>query len=430
MKKILFGPQTKASVENFPFDYPLIHKEFIFAMVMVKRAAAKANEQAGKLSPLQSKRIQQACDEILSGAHDDQFVVPALHGGAGTSVNMNVNEVIATLSGTHANDHVNASMSTNDANPTALKIAAIKLTRTLLQNIDILIKGFDEKAKKYAKNQKLGRTHMQDAVPTTYGAEFASYRDVIKRDRKRIGDALGYMYELNMGGTAIGDSTNAPKAYRETVYKELREITGIKELKPLQNLMAGTSSDTDFYVLSSAVTAFCVDLSKIATDLRFMSSGPRGSIGEITFKKLQPGSSIMPGKVNPIICETMNNLYYQVAGRNLTIQLAAEGAHMELGVMLPSIVDSLIVMLRIVAAGTLLFADKGLNMMTVNIERGKELLERSTAYSTLLVPRLGYDLVSQIVHEAIETDSTLREVVLKRKLLTNEEFDTETTIKN
>ena len=430
MTKILYGPQTTASIENFPFDYPLIHKEFVSAMVMLKKAAARANEKAGKVTAEQSKRIQNACDEILSGKYDDQFVVPALHGGAGTSVNMNVNEVIANLSGTHANDHVNGSMSTNDANPTALKIAAIKLTRNLLQNIDILTNCFDEKANKYTKNQKLGRTHMQDAVPTTYGAEFGSYRDVIKRDKRRIEDALVYLYELNMGGTAIGDSTNAPKLYRDTVYKELREITGIKELKPLENLMAGTSSDTDFHFLSSAVTSLCTDLSKIATDFRFMSSGPRGSIGEITFKKLQPGSSIMPGKVNPIMCETMNQLYYQVAGRNLTIQLAAEGAHMELGVMLPAIVDALIVLLKITATGVKLFADKGIGEMVVNTERGKELLERSTAYSTLLTPRLGYDTVSHIVHEAIETKSTLREVVLKRKLLTNKEFDKETTIKN
>jgi aspartate ammonia-lyase len=238
------------------------------------------------------------------------------------------------------------------------------------------------------------------------------------------------MYELNIGGTAIGDSTNAPKIYRDTVYKELRKVTGIKELKPLENLMSGTSSDTDFHFLSSAVTELYTDISKIATDFRFMSSGPRGSIGEITFKKLQPGSSIMPGKVNPIVCETMNQLYYQIAGRNLTIQLAAEGAHMELGVMLPAIVDSLVVMLKIASTGVKLFAEKGIEMMVVNVGRGKELLERSTAYSTVLTPRLGYDTVSHIVHEAIETNKTLREVVLKRKLLTDEEFDKEIIINN
>jgi len=423
MKKILYGPQTNASIENFPFDYPLIHKEFVYAMVMIKKASSEANAAAGKITKDQCMRIQQACDDILSGAHDDQFVVPSLHGGAGTSVHMNVNEVIATLSETHANDHVNASMSTNDANPSALKIATVKLTRMLLANIDRLIKALDEKAQKHKTDRKLGRTHMQDAVPTTYGAEFASYRDILIRDKKRIEQALTYMYELNLGGTAIGDSTNAPKKYRDVVYPSLRHITGINELAPLGNLMSGTSSDTDFHFLSSTVTELYTDISKIATDFRFMSSGPRGSIGEITFQKLQPGSSIMPGKVNPIICETMNQLYYQIAGRNLTIQLAAEGAHMELGVMLPAIVDALVVMLKIASTGIELFTNKGIGKMIVNVERGKELLERSTAYSTVLTPKLGYDTVSEVVHEAVKTNSTLREVIIRKKLLTNKEFD-------
>ncbi len=419
----LFGNQTKASIENFPFDYPLIHKEFIYAMVMVKKAAAKANEKAGKLTSVQTARIQKACDDILSGRYDDQFVVSALHGGAGTSVHMNVNEVIATLSNTHANDHVNASQSTNDVNPSALRIASIYLTKTVLKDVDHLVNILDEQAKRHIADHKLARTHIQDAIPTTYGAEFASYRDIIKRDKKRIEDSLVYLYELNMGGTAIGDSTNAPKEYRKTVYKELRMITSIKELKPLQNLMAGTSSSTDFCSLSGAIVALCVDLSKIATDFRFMSSGPRGGIGEITFKKLQPGSSIMPGKVNPIICETVNQIYYQAAGMNHTIQLAAEGAHLELGIMLPAIVDSIIVMLKIVSTGVKLFADKGVSMIVVNTERGKELIEGSTAYSTLLAPRLGYDAVSQVVQEAVETKTTLREVVIRKKLLTTQELD-------
>ncbi|MFZ2025864.1 MAG: lyase family protein [Microgenomates group bacterium] len=428
MSKKLYGPQTEASVLNFPFDYPLIHKEFVYAMVVLKKAAARGNEKVGKITAKQSARMQKACDDIVKGVHDDQFVVPALHGGAGTSVHMNVNEVIATLSNTHANDHVNASMSTNDVNPSALRIASIQLTRTLLENVDALIKTLDDKAKKHIAHRKLARTHMQDAVPTTFGAEFGSYRDIIKRDKKRIENALTSMYELNMGGTAIGDGTNAPKAYSEIVYKELRLLTGIKELRPLDNLMAGTSSDTDFHFLSSTVTQLFTDLSKIATDFRFMSSGPRGGIGEVTFKKLQPGSSIMPGKVNPIVCETMNQLYYQIAGRNLTIQLAAEGAHMELGVMLPAIVDALIVILKIATIGVKLFAEQGVKTMTVNIERGRELLEQSTAYSTLLTPKLGYDVMSEVVHEAIAKKSTLRDVIIRKKLLTNAEFDRETTI--
>jgi len=197
--KILYGPQTKASLENFPFDYHKVLKEFVYSMVMIKKAAAVANFKAGKVDKKISDKIVSACDEILKGKYDDQFVVSAHHGGAGTSVNMNVNEVIGTLAGAHPNDHVNSSQSTNDVNPSALKIASIKLTEKLLGSLLYLIKVMDEKSKEYRDMRKLARTHIQDAVPTTLGAEFGSYRDILKRDKKRIENALSYFYELNMG---------------------------------------------------------------------------------------------------------------------------------------------------------------------------------------------------------------------------------------
>jgi aspartate ammonia-lyase len=420
---ILYGPQTKTALENFPFDYHRTLREFIYAMVIIKKAAAVANFIAGKLDKKLSNKIVAACDQILTGKFDEQFVVSAHHGGAGTSVNMNVNEVIGTLAGVHPNDHVNASQSTNDVNPSALKIASIKLTEKLLKSLDYLISVFDEKSQEYKSIQKLGRTHFQDAVPTTLGAELASYRDILKRDKKRIEQALSYLYELNLGATAIGNSINAPKEYIINVYKKLRLITGINELKPLENLMSGTSSDADFCHISGAVTILCNDLSKIASDLRFMSSGPRGGIGEISFKELQPGSSIMPGKVNPIVAETISQTYYLVSGKNLSIHQAAEGAHLELGVMLPIIADSLITMLKIVDTALNIFADRGIKMIVVNKDRCKELLERSTAYATLLSPRLGYDNVSKIVKEAVSMGKTIREIILEKKLLTNEELE-------
>lgn len=428
MNKILYGKQTKAAIENFPFDYPLAHLEFYHAMVMIKKAAATANFKAGKLTLEKSKKIVEACDEILKGKYDDQFVVKGLHGGAGTSVNMNVNEVIANLSGTHPNDDVNSSQSTNDVNPSALKIASIKIAERLLKSLEYLIKTIEGRVGEFNTVRKLARTHMQDAVPTTLGDEFQAYADIIRRDKKRIEDSLSYLYELNLGGTAIGNSINAPKIYIETVYPELKKITGIKQLKPLENLMSGTSSDTDFCQLSSAVNLLCLDISKIANDLRFLSSGPRGGIGEISFLEMQQGSSIMPGKVNPIICETMNQIYFQVDGRNTTIHHAAEGAHLELGVMLPAIADSLITMLKIVDSGLKLFADRGIKKIIVNKERCLELLEQSTAYATLLTPKLGYDTVSKIVKEAISRGKTLREVVLEKRLLTEEEFEKLITI--
>lgn len=421
--RTLYGSQTKAALENFPFDYHRTLREFIYAMVIIKKAAAVANYKAVKLNKDQSEKIVAACGEILKGKYDDQFVVSAHHGGAGTSPHMNVNEVVGNLSGTHPNDHVNASQSTNDVNPSALKIAGIKLTRKMLKSLDYLISVFDKKSQEYKSIQKLSRTHFQDAVPTTLGAEFASYRDILKRDKKRIQEAMNYLYELNLGATAIGNSINAPREYIVNVYKELRRITGINELKPLENLMSGTSSDADFCHISAAITILCNNLSKIATDLRFMSSGPRGGIGEISFTELQPGSSIMPGKVNPIVAETISQTYYLVSGKNLSIHQAAEGAHLELGVMLPIIADSLITMLKIVDTALNIFADRGIKMIVVNKDRCRELLERSTAYATLLSPRLGYDNVSKIVKEAVSTGKTIREIIVGRKLLTNQELN-------
>ena len=422
-KKILYGPQTKAAVENFPFDYSKAHLEFVHAIVLVKKAAAKANLKAGKISEQKTKKIITACDEILTGIYDDQFVIKGLHGGAGTSVNMNINEVIAALSGTHPNDDVNASQSTNDVNPSALKIACFKLTEKLLKSLTYLIKTVEERGKEFSDVKKLGRTHIQDAVPTTLGAEFFSYASILKRDKKRIEEAEKYLYELNLGGTAIGNSINAPAKYLKNVYPELRKITGINQLKPLENLMSGTSSATDFCYLSSSVNLLCLDMTKMAADFRFLASGPRGGIGEISFSELQSGSSIMPGKVNPIICETINQIYYQVDGRNTTIHHAAEGSHLELGIMLPAIADSLITLLKIVDSGLRLFADRGIRKIIANRKRCLELLENSTAYSTLLTPRLGYDVVSKVVKESITTGKTMREIILEKKLLTNQELE-------
>lgn len=421
--KILYGKQTEAALSNFPFDYHKVLKEFVYAMVQVKKAAAIANLKSGKIDDSVSDKIVSACDQILSGKYDDQFPVGAHHGGAGTSVNMNVNEVIGTLAGAHPNDHVNASQSTNDVNPSALKIASIKLTTKLLESLDYLILILDQKSKEYSGVRKLARTHMQDAVPTTLGAEMGSYRDVLKRDRKRIEGSLTFFYELNMGGTAIGNSINAPKKYIEEFYPEIRKITGIKNLKPLSNLMTGTSSDADFCHMSAAITIMCNNLSKMATDLRFMASGPMGGIGEISFKELQPGSSIMPGKVNPVIAETINQTYYMVNGKNVTIHQAAEGSHLELGVMLPIIADSLLMILKITDTALRIFADLGIKNIIVNEKRCREHLEKSTAYSTLLTPTLGYDAVSKVVKEVVRTGKTMREIILRDKLMTREEFD-------
>jgi len=427
MKKY-YQVQTELALENFPFSLPRVDLELIYAIAEVKKAAAIANYLTGNLDEDMKKGIVKACDEILAKKFDSQFVTPAVQGGMGTLINMNVNEVIASraseISGKkiHPNDHANMSQSTNDVNPSALKIASIRLTKKLLTDLDYLIKVFSQKAKEFKTVAKLGRTHFQDAVPTTLGAEFSSYRNILIRDKKRIGEILNYLYELNLGGTAIGNKINASEKYIEYVYKELEKSIGFK-VRPATNLMSQTSSSTDFCHLMVVVTILCLDMSKIADDIRFMSSGPRGGIGEITLPTLQSGSSIMPGKVNPILPEMVNQTYFFVSGKNLTVQQAAEAAHMELAVMFPVIADSVISSLKLISEVMRVFADRCVKNIVANKERCLEHLEKSTAYATLLTPKLGYDVVSKVVKESVKSGMTIRKIILKNKLLKKEEFD-------
>ncbi len=421
-KSKIYGKQTEQAVENFPFPYHEVHLELVYGIIIVKKAAAIANEKSGRLSSLKSKAMQRACDDILKGKYDDQFVTCALQGGAGTSINMNVNEVIAHISKTHANDDVNMSQSTNDVNPAALKIVSIQLAKKLLSNLDALILTFEKRSKENKYVRKLGRTHWQDAVPTTMGEEMQSYADALKTDKKRIQDIMPYFYSLGLGGTAIGNSINASKKYIREIYEQIRQLTNYP-IKPSDNFMPQTSSQSDFCHLSAVITILCLDLSKIAGDIRFMASGPKGGIGEIKLQPLQPGSSIMPGKVNPVIPEAINQLYYLVNGKNETIHEAAHDSNLELGNMFPILADSLITMLKLTITGLDLFNKKCIVTMEVDEKRCKELLEKSTAYSTLLTPVLGYDTVSALVKEAIKEGKTIREKILEEKLMTEGEFD-------
>ncbi len=427
MKKY-YQVQTELALKNFPFSLPRVDLELIYAIAEVKKAAAIANYLTGNLDEDMKKGIVKACDEILAKKFDSQFVTPAVQGGMGTSINMNVNEVIASrtseISGkkVHPNDHVNMSQSTNDVNPSALKIASIRLTKKLLTDLDYLIKAFSQKAEEFKTVAKLGRTHFQDAVPTTLGDGFLSYTKILERDRQRIKEAFRYLYDLNLGGTAIGNKINASEKYIKYVYKELEKSIGFK-VRPAANSMSQTSSSTDFCHLMMVVTILCLDMSKIADDIKFMSSGPRGGIGEITLPTLQSGSSIMPGKVNPILPEMVNQTYFFVSGKNLTVQQAAETAHMELAVMFPVIADSVISSLKLISEVMRVFADRCVKNIVANKERCRELLENSTAYATLLTPSLGYDKVSSIVKESVTTGKTLREIILEKKLLTNEELN-------
>lgn len=432
--KQYYGQQTEMALANFPFPLPIVSLRFIYAIAEVKRAAAFANGLAGDLDKVRQKAIIDTCDEILSGKFDDQFVTPSIQGGAGTSINMNVNEVIAERANevliqegkserVHPNDHVNMSQSTNDVNPTALRICSIRVLRTLMVELEKLAITFRARAKENKDIHKLGRTHIQDAVPTTIGAEFSAYASIIERDIKRLQEAVPYLCEVNLGGTAIGNGINAKKEYRDAVCTELASTTQI-DLIPTVNGMAGTSSTGDFCQLISLVHGAAVNLSKIANDIRFMASGPKGGIGEITLEALQPGSSIMPGKVNPVAAESINQISFFIAGKNTTVHAATENAHMELAVMFPVIAESILSSIELLTAGVSIFNTKCIATLSVNKEACEHHLEQSMAYATLFTPSLGYETVSKAVKQAVKEGQTLREVLVGSKLVTEEEFNT------
>jgi aspartate ammonia-lyase len=428
--KLDYGDETKKALNNFPFSAHKTKMEFIIAIVQIKKAAALANFKVGNLDKNITNAIVKICDEILSGKHSEQFPISYLQGGAGTASHMNVNEVIANKATSilknkikvHPNNHVNYGQSTNDVNPSALKICSLCLLEDLDDKLSSLVISLEAKSKEFKKIDKLGRTHLQDAVPTTLGAEFLAYADNLKRHTYQIKKAEDLCRVLNLGGTAIGNSINASPAYIKEVYRELNIITGEKFYKA-KNMMAKTSSQTDFLIISQVMVALCIDLSKIANDLRFMASGPNGGIREIILPELQKGSSIMPGKVNPVMPETVNQLYYLVSGNNISIEKATEGAQMELGVMLPIIVEKLIESIKFTKEVIVQFDKLCIVGIKADSKRCKYFLENSTAYATLLVPRLGYDVVSSIVKKSVSTNKTLREIVVGEKYLSENEFE-------
>lgn len=433
MTKKYYGQETEKAIKNFPFSFRKTPLEFMMAIVEIKQAAAMAHFAVGELDRARKQAIVKTCDEILAGKFTEQFVLPAFQGGAGTSNHMNVNEVIAARATeilesagkkitVHPNDHVNMSHSTNDVMPSALKITVYRLAKKLLVTLDILAENLEKKSREFKNVYKLGRTHLQDAVPITLGSEFAAYAEYVNRGQLRIAQAMEYLLELNLGGSAVGNAINASPKYIKQLYKDLSHVTKLP-LKPAKNFMPQTSSDTDFVFVSQSLTVLAVDLSKISNDLRWLSAGPMGGIGEITIPELQAGSSIMPGKVNPVLSEAISQLYFLISGNNLTIEHGAEGAQLELGVMLPVMTDRLIESLKLMDELCLQFAKNCVDGIRVNKKRTKELLENSTAYATLLTPKLGYDAVSKAVKETIRTGKNLREVIVGQKLLSNKDFE-------
>ncbi len=424
----IYGPETKKAIRNFPFSVRWSRMEFMLAIVKIKKAAAIANRKAGSLNEKTASAINKACNEIIQKPDRNMFPLPFLQGGAGTANHMNVNEAIARLASTylgkevHPNNHVNLSQSTNDVNPSALRIAALSELKELRGILEHIVQTLEKKAEEFRKIHKLGRTHLADAVPTTLGEEFKAYAYNLRRHVVEIRNSEDICRVLNLGGTAIGNSINAKPRYIRELYQEISKLTGIQFLKA-PNLMSKTGSQTDFLMVSQKITALAVDLSKIASDLRFMSSGPRGGIAEIILPELQKGSSIMPGKVNPVMPEAVNQLYYLISGNNVAIEKAVEGAQMELGVMLPIIVEKLLESIELMGEVLKQFDELCLKGIKADINNCRRHLENSTAYATLFTPVLGYDAVAEMVKKSVKTGKTFREVAIGNGYIAEKEFN-------
>lgn len=429
-----YGIQTLRAVENFPITGYRIHDELIKAMAIVKKAAAISNMEIGRLYEGLGNVIVQAADEIIEGKMHDQFIVDPIQGGAGTSINMNMNEVLANrgleLLGKERgdyfslspNNHVNMAQSTNDAFPTSIHIATLSLLEKLLITMRKMHTVFVNKGQEFDHVIKMGRTHLQDAVPIRLGQEFEAYSRVLARDIKRIQNSREHLYEVNMGATAVGTGLNAQPKYILSVVKHLAELTGFP-LKNAEHLVDATQN-TDAYTEVSATLKVCMmNMSKIANDLRLMASGPRAGFGEINLPARQPGSSIMPGKVNPVMPEVINQVAFQVIGNDHTICLASEAGQLELNVMEPVLVFNLIQSISIMNNGFRAFTDHCLSGITANEARLKMNVENSIGIITAVNPHLGYDIVSRIAREAAATGKSVRELCLLHDVLTEEELN-------
>lgn len=430
-----YGIQTLRAIENFPVSGISPKKEFITATAMVKKAAAIANVATGSLNKRVGRVIVKAADEIVIGRLHNQFCVDAYQAGAGTSHNMNANEVIANraiemLGGKkgdykiiHPNDHVNMSQSTNDIIPTGMRIASLFLTRGLMLELKEMEKALFGKAKEFDGIIKSGRTHLQDAVPVRLGQEFHAYATAISKAIKRIQRAAEELKELGIGATATGTGINTHPAYRKLAIKALKEITGIKDLRPADDMPEAINSMADFVNLSAALRGLAIELIRIANDMRLLSSGPRTGLAEIILPAIQPGSSIMPGKVNPVMAEMLNMVCFQVVGNDLTVAMAAQAGQLELNVMMPLINYNILQSLEILKNAVKIFTEKCVKGIKADKARCREMAEKSIGLATVLNPFIGYERAAVVAKEAVATGKTIREVVLEKGILSEKEIN-------
>ena len=429
-----YGAQTARAIRNFPITGLKPHPAFVWSVVIIKKCAARANMATGRLSAEIGAAIVAAADEVLAGALSDQFVVDPFQAGAGTSHNMNVNEVLANralellgrqrgdFSYLHPNDHVNMAQSTNDLIPTAIRLSSLERLDPLLETLEGLELALAAKAREFDHVLKSGRTHLQDAVPIRLGQEFGAYADAVRRSREGLESCIPALLELGIGGTAVGTGLNAEPDYIQTVIRELGDTTGFP-LVASQNLFEAMQNMDPFLALSSALRRTAVTIGRIANDLRLLSSGPRTGLDEIRLPAVQPGSSIMPGKINPSMAEMTNMACYQVMGCDQAVMLAAQAGQLELNVMMPLIAYNLLFALDLLKNSVQKFTESCITGIVANEERCRIYLENSLGLVTVLAPTIGYNAAADVAKESMASGRSIREIVLARKLMSEKDLD-------
>ncbi|MDI3324546.1 aspartate ammonia-lyase [Pontibacterium granulatum] len=439
----LYGVQTLRAQENFEITgIKLKHfPKLVNALAMVKKAAARANNKLGLLDDAKTAAISQACDEIIAGQWHDHFVVDVIQGGAGTSTNMNANEVIANrgleilghargdYQHLHPNNHVNLSQSTNDAYPTAIRLGILLSHQEYVNALSCLCYQLKQKAVEFSDVVKMGRTQLQDAVPITLGQEFDAWYSTVKEDIEEAKDVVEFFREINMGATAIGTGINTDPEYSSLVIEELCHISG-KEMKRAHNLIEATSDMGAFVTFSSVLKRNAVKLSKMCNDLRLLSSGPRAGLQEINLPAMQPGSSIMPGKVNPVIPEMVNQVAFQVIGNDIAVTMAAEAGQLQLNVMEPVLAFNVMQSLRLQIRAVNTLAEKCIKGITANREHCLNVVNNSIGIITALNPYIGYENATRIAKNAIENNHSVRDLILTEGLLSIEELDDILSVEN
>jgi aspartate ammonia-lyase len=430
----LYGVQTERARQNFPISGLRPLAAFVDAVIWIKKAAALTHKETGRLDAKLADAIVLAADEVLWGQHREHFVVDVYQAGAGTSHNMNCNEVLANRANellgakrgeykpVHPNDHVNMAQSTNDVIPTAIRLAALARLRPLLEALDGLAAAFEAKGREFDGIVKSGRTHLQDATPIRLGQEFTAYGHTIRRNRSRLERAAEDLKELGIGGTAVGTGLNAEPRYPELIVKHLRAFTGL-DVRVGQDRVQLMQSMGDAAAFSGALRAFAIDLNKIASDLRLLASGPRTGLAEIALPAVQPGSSIMPGKVNPSIAEMVNQVCYQAMGNDQTVALAAEAGQLELNVMMPVIAHNLVFATEILTSAVRTLTERCVVGIVADAAMCLHWLERSPALVNALAPKIGYAEAAKLAKESLAKNLTVRQLVEQKGILKGKELD-------